>query len=824
MMWFHGYIQGKTFWLYLAFALLSLTNLVLFLSVAVLLCDRPDEGFTWSQSDKVQEIIPGSPAAIAGLQTGDVIIERDGLSPLTGSYLYRDKKPGDTVIYSVLRDGLRHTIPVTLRAPSSMLIFRRLEPLLIAVFFWVIGIVTAYMKPTSPESLLFYLYSQAGAGVLTAGTLSAFNVAWAARLFNVLLCLLASLLLHFHLTFPVCQFASSRKLIVSCSYSTSSILMLPYFLVNPLLLKTLSWYSLWRASTRVTFSLHVFFSIGLLSYSYFTTSIPQVRRQVRVIAAGTTGALAPLVLLSVLPGALMGRPLVDYEFTFLILPLIPLAYVIAIYRYNLLNIDRLINRGMVYLTLGAFRAGFYLLLVAGMAALFTATLPTYILLATLVVVCTTVPVVPIQQRIRGWVDRLFYGSWYDYRSVVSNISDALAETYDEKTLTHQLVHRTVEAMGIEGAALFLVDDSGRLGLRGYRDFARADEQASLPPSGPLAQLLCRNGRPTDVSNLDPLLNEESLSDAERAWLEAGYARIWIPIVFKEELRGVLVLGNKKVDSFFDKEDLLILETLSHQAALAAENIRLLEALRQRQEELEILHHRLLLGREEERKRISRDLHDRVLQRFFALNADIKAMLRVVDSPQETSHLMSMRRKVRELVAETRHLCTELRPSGIGISGLADTIRSYTEQWAACRENTYVVGGFSGPFSPDVQPDQTITLDLVEDRKRLPEEMAVALFRVYQEALANIERHAVARNIWVKETLTDEKIELCVRDDGRGFFVPNRVGSLVQHSHFGLLGIQEQMTAIGGEASITSQRGQGTELRVWVPLSERGQVQ
>jgi signal transduction histidine kinase len=115
---------------------------------------------------------------------------------------------------------------------------------------------------------------------------------------------------------------------------------------------------------------------------------------------------------------------------------------------------------------------------------------------------------------------------------------------------------------------------------------------------------------------------------------------------------------------------------------------------------------------------------------------------------------------------------------------------------------------------------TITLDLAQDRRRLSDEVAITLFRVYQEALANTEKHAVAKNVWVEERLQNGVVHLSIRDDGCGFTVPDHLGQLARHGHFGLMGVYERMAAIGGEVQITSRPGAGTQVVVSTPVGGR----
>jgi two-component system sensor histidine kinase DegS len=263
--------------------------------------------------------------------------------------------------------------------------------------------------------------------------------------------------------------------------------------------------------------------------------------------------------------------------------------------------------------------------------------------------------------------------------------------------------------------------------------------------------------------------------------------------------------------------------LGRQAAVVAENVRLMSSLRRRIHELEQLrnelkatHYRLLLSREEERKRLARELHDRLLQTYLGLNVEVDVLLDLVEGPQQMAHLTALEQKIRLLASETRRICTDLRPSSLGIVGLAATIRSYTERWAEQHPDIRVTGGFSDRTMRSNQTACIVMLDLVEDRKRLPGEVEITLFRVYQEALANIAKHAASRHVWVKERLTETHVELSIRDDGRGFARPAHIADLTRQGRFGLLGVSERMAAIGGEIEITSEPGQGT--KIWVRAS------
>lgn len=825
--WVGGRVQGRVAWVYWIFLLASLATLALVAVVAVSMYRRPNEGLAWSLSGEIVEVNPTGAGARAGLQTGDIIVEWDGAPFASSSWLYEEKQPGDTVTFSVLRDNQSLSIQVTLESAPLAMVLRRLEPLLVALSFWLIGVVIAYLKPTVREGQLFYLCSQAIAGALAAGELSSFNAAWALRLFNAFLCLLGPLLLHFHLSFLTLKSIPLRRLAVGCSYGLGLVLVLPYLLISPVRFKALSWYPAWRSGARIILALFALASVGLLQCVYRNTQDPRTRRQVRLIVLSTAWAFVPLVLFSVLPEMFTGLPFIPYEINFLFLLLIPVAYGVALYKYNLMGIDRFLNRSLVHFALGLFWIAAYLLLTVALNRLFPKTLLTRPLLGALVTLSVALLLIPLRQRIQAWVDRAFYGGWYDYRSVIAGVSTVLAEAQDEATLVHQLVHRVAETMGLHCAALFLADESGTLTMRGYVGAECPTSEIHLSAASSLARSLCQEARPLEATDIRRMMREQTLSSAEQAWLCAEAIRLWVPLVFGDELQGILVLGGKRADEFFDAEDVRILRTLAQQAALAAKNVRLLESLRGRvdqltclRDELETTHRRLLTSREEERSRLSRELHDRLLQELLALNIALQSAVQLVGDGVAVERLNDTRQDVLRLADETRRICAELRPPALSIMGLADAIRSYTDEQAERRGNARVVGGFRDDLHWPSRPGLTITLDLAQDRRRLSDEVAITLFRVYQEALANMEKHAAARNVWVEERLQNGVVHLSIRDDGCGFIVPDHLGQLARHGHFGLMGVYERMAAVGGEVQITSRPGAGTQVLVSTPVGGR----
>jgi PAS domain S-box-containing protein len=223
--------------------------------------------------------------------------------------------------------------------------------------------------------------------------------------------------------------------------------------------------------------------------------------------------------------------------------------------------------------------------------------------------------------------------------------------------------------------------------------------------------------------------------------------------------------------------------------------------RQLEAELAEVQQRLMENREEERVQIARDLHDGPLQDSYTLLLGLQDLIDELDDPALREKATAIKTTVNNQMNEMRQLCNELRPPALAPFGLEKAIRSHSEQ---------VQQSHSG---------LEYELNLYPDAQQLPEKIRLALYRIYQELNNNVIRHSQATRIKIDFSLHDRVAELVVEDNGQGFDIPTRWVELARQGHFGLLGIQERVEAVGGKLHITSRPGQGTLARVSVPIDQ-----
>ena len=213
-------------------------------------------------------------------------------------------------------------------------------------------------------------------------------------------------------------------------------------------------------------------------------------------------------------------------------------------------------------------------------------------------------------------------------------------------------------------------------------------------------------------------------------------------------------------------------------------------------------------RESERQHLARELHDTVLQQLLGVSYQVAELERQVmktlkGTPAEAGlvdAISTHRQEVLNGVNQLRHLIRGLRPPGLQELGLTATLEQYIQSLRR-----------GDPAAP------VITWEIRNSGALLPFPVSLSLFRSAQEALRNALRHARAARVEVQLDIEPDRVTLSVRDDGVGFVVPDRLSRLGHENHFGLVGVEEYVKIVGGSLQVASRPGEGTEVKVSVPL-------
>ena len=276
--------------------------------------------------------------------------------------------------------------------------------------------------------------------------------------------------------------------------------------------------------------------------------------------------------------------------------------------------------------------------------------------------------------------------------------------------------------------------------------------------------------------------------------------LWgVPLKADGETIGVMVIGFPKPYEWLPTERELM-RAIGDRTALAIERARMTDALREREQRIAELSGHLLRVQEEERKRISRELHDETGQALMV----IRLYLGMMETGTAGKGIRGKIRETVEVVDRTiegiRRIIGKLSPLVLQELGLVAAIRKEAKDFA---RNTGVKA----------------RVMIADDVGRLASGTEQAIYRVVQEALHNVAKHAQAKNVTVQVERADQLVQVIVEDDGVG--IQSRSSNSRDHS-FGLAGIKERIAMLGGTSRVISTKGQGTRIEISVPAGE-GQV-
>jgi signal transduction histidine kinase len=419
--------------------------------------------------------------------------------------------------------------------------------------------------------------------------------------------------------------------------------------------------------------------------------------------------------------------------SYVIAAALPAAIATAIVRYRLFDIDAVISRTLVYGVLTAFVIGTYVLVVAGVGALWRggAVLP---LLATGLV---AVAFSPVREHVQRRVNRLVYGERHDPYGVLARLGRQLAGAVAPEAVAPTIVEAVASVLKAPYVAI--------------------------------------EGTVTAVSVGRPVPHTEAF-----------------PLAYQGQSLGELVVGGARL-STIDRR--LLVDLADHcGAALAAarESVR----TRRMAEDLQRAREELVTAREEERRRLRRDLHDSLGPALSgqALTIDTARALLATDTAAADTLLHDLKAHNQETLADIRRLARQLRPPAIDELGLAVALANARDRYA--------------------HPGLHLVAD-IPPLPALPAAIEVAVYRIAHEALTNVVRHAEATHCRLAVSLPEDALCLEIADDGRGIGPDTRAG-------VGTVSMRERAEELGGRLTVDSPPGGGTRVRAEFPLRRKEQ--
>jgi len=694
------------------------------------------------------------------LQSDDRVMEVDGFSLddwVAGSHPEVQRADRDLLKYTVERGDTKLTINVTLSPyPISdlLLTYAVILGLVVAVYAITVGVFLA--RPFDSAAIAMLTVGLALPWVVTEYPLGiqVLDLVGGAGVGTYLVgdlaaCVMWGAFLHFVLVFPEPSgFLRRRPWLVLGCY------------LMPFLLYLLSWTWLVRSDSpvnqllqRVTISGTASFVVPALAFvgillTYLRNPDPDLRRRIRWIAVSFAFGLLAYFGLGRLPVIYLGQPIVPYQWLLLAFSGTVLAVAAAILRYRLFDIEVILTRSLIVGGLTVAVLGVYAGVVLGArnSLPFVGTPST--LTALLIGGAVAGLAFSVRKQLSRRVTSLVYGQRNDPHAVVERLSrlDTAAEA-------DQVLPEVVQTL-----ALALRLPYVRLELRG--------------PDG-VVEAEARFGHRTRTPAI-------------------------LPIGTEPEILGQLELDVGPGREPFGPADRRLLDDLSNHLADACRTVLLARALQRSRE-------RLILAREEERRRLRRDLHDGVGPTLAAVSMqlevasglikrDPEAALRIVDQ---------LGTAAKGLIGEVRHIVDDLRPAALDELGLVGAIRQHAE--------TFEV--FSSEHPDGFSVEVAASGDLAE----LPAAVEVAAFRIATEAVTNAARYSHGHSCTVALNRNGD-LTMEIYDDGRG------LQARVFGSGVGLGSMRERAAELGGECVINSRSdGPGTQVRVRLPLRGPGRL-
>ncbi len=423
----------------------------------------------------------------------------------------------------------------------------------------------------------------------------------------------------------------------------------------------------------------------------------------------------------------------------LILLIVPPSIAIALLHYRLWDIDLIINRTLVYGTLTASIVGIYVFVVVSLGALLQTS--SNLLISLLATGLVAVLFQPLRERLQLAVNRLMFGKRDTPYQVISHLGQRLEAALMPEAVLSTIVEIVAQALKLPYVAIALKQKS---------DFTIAASYGS--PQENLTRL---------------------------------------PLIYQTEQIGELLLASRGPGETFTSADRALLNDLARQAGVATYAVRLTADLQRVAVELQHSRTQLVTAREEERRRLRRDLHDGLGPALgsLTLQLDTARNLYKSDPSAADALLVDLKTQVQSAITDIRRLVYELRPPTLDELGLVSALREQVTRYR--------------------KPGLSITLNAPERIPQLPAAVEVAIYRIAQEALTNALRHANAQHC-VLTLDVDNDICLEVSDDGQGFPVGYRVG-------VGLTSMRERVAELGGTCAIEPVEAGGTRVFIQLPL-------
>ena len=389
------------------------------------------------------------------------------------------------------------------------------------------------------------------------------------------------------------------------------------------------------------------------------------------------------------------------------------------------------------------------------------------------------------------------GAYFD---VQQNASDALLKVLDAElsaknltSLLERVLVVTADIFGANVGVVLLADaETNKLRVRSATGLPPGfGEDAAIALGEGFTGHIFESGEPDILPDLDRSSGVLNLGLSEKA------RALWgVPLKISDRVIGVLIIGFEKPYQWLPTE-LELFRAVADRSALAIDRARMTDALREREMRIVELSGHLLKAQEEERKRISRELHDETGQALMVIRLYLGMLDGTVKTRNGKAKIGELLAVVDRTIEGIRRIIGRLSPLVLQELGLISAIRKEAKDLAknAGVQSRVAIGDDVGRLDPVIE---------------------TAIYRVVQESLHNVAKHAQAQNVNIQMERQGETLTLVIEDDGVGI----RAITNPLRPSFGVAGMHERISTLGGQMRVTSRKGEGTKISVTVPLPPR----
>jgi len=371
---------------------------------------------------------------------------------------------------------------------------------------------------------------------------------------------------------------------------------------------------------------------------------------------------------------------------------------------------------------------------------------------------------------------------------LNEVAEELSSELELGKILPKVLQIAEELIGADGGVIALLDRERNLMSYPYlHNLPQELAGVTVPKGEGLAGEVMTAGRPAVIEDYG------TYTSAIPAFVEAGVTSIVaVPIVSGDQSFGALSLVTLDEAKSFSDRDVAILAGIGRQAGIAIENARLYENMR-------FYVRQITRAQEDERKRIARELHDDTAQALIDLSRRLDDLATSHEQLSESAmgRLEELHELIDGILRDVRRFSRDLRPSVLDDLGLLPALEGLMADVKEARVET--------------------ELKVYGDRRRLPPEVELVLFRIVQEALSNVRRHSQASQVATVVEFGEGGVRITVDDNGQGFELPDRTGDLATAGKLGLIGMHERAQLLGGTLAVHSEPGKGTTVTVDVPV-------